>query len=133
MNFFMVIPYYLSWHYSRGLAQWTRNLFNFISFEFSFFSVKDLLRNLFAPFQRLSEHHTGSPIEFGSILSVIVVNLIMRVVGLLVRSVILIFASVVITLSFVLVLSLIALWIVLPFALIALLMVGFGLIPKYKP
>jgi hypothetical protein len=126
MNLFMVVPYYLSWHYSRGLAQWTRNLFNFLSFEFHFFSVTDLLVTLFAPFQRLKERHGGSPIDVEAILSVILVNLIMRVVGLFVRTVILILAAVSITLTFVAVLVLLALWIVLPLVLVGLAVAGVG-------
>jgi hypothetical protein len=133
MKLFMVIPYYLSWHYSRGLAQWTHNLLNFITFEFHFFSVKDLLLNLFAPFQRLRERYDGNPVDFEAIFSVVVVNLIMRAVGLFVRLSILTFASIAILVSLVLVLVLILFWLVLPVALVALLLAGGGLIFKYNP
>ena len=132
MNLFMVVPYYLAWHYSRGLAQWTRNLFNFLSFEFHFFSVTELLRTLFAPFQRLKERYGSNPMDVEAILSSLLVNLIMRVVGLVVRSVILIIAALVITVSFVLVLALLLLWILLPLVLVGLIVLGIGYLITFK-
>ena len=129
----MVLPYYLSWHYSRGLSQWTRNLFNFLSFEFSFFSVKDLLLTLFAPFQRLKENYGKSPVDLEAIFSALIVNLIMRAVGFLVRTIILVAAALSITVSFVLVLVLIVLWIVMPLALVGLVVAGAGSLITIKP
>lgn len=124
MKFFTVIPYYLYWHYSRGLVEWTRNLFNFLAFEFHFFSVQELLRTLFAPFQRLTESYGNSPVDVETIFSALIVNTIMRVVGLVVRSFILCIAAVSITLSFVLVLTLLVAWILLPLILIVLVIGG---------
>ena len=133
MKFLMVVPYYVSWHYSQGFIDVARNLFNFIEFEFHFFSVKDLLLTLFSPFQRLKENYGGNPIDIEAILSVLLVNIIMRAVGFVVRATILIFAAIVITLSSLLSLLIILLWVVLPVVL-CVIIVGslFGYF-KYRP
>lgn len=120
----MVVPYYLRWHYSRGLAEWTRNLFNFLSFELHFFSVKELLLTLFAPFQRLKESYGSSPVDVETIFSALIVNTIMRVVGFVVRTWLLLFAAVTITMSVVAILVLLTLWIFFPLVLVALLVGG---------
>ncbi len=133
MKFFMIVPQYLYWHYSAGFVEWTRNLFNFLEFEFHFFSVKDLLLTLFSPFQRLKEKYSGSPLDIEAILSVLLVNIIMRFVGFVVRSVLLIVATVVITLSFLATLLLLLIWVILPFLLVGLLLGSFVAYFKYRP
>lgn len=133
MKFFMVVPYYLSWHYSRGFAEWARNIFNFIEFEFHLFSVQDLLKTLFAPFQRLKERYGGNPMDIEAILSVLLINFIMRVVGLVVRGVILIVAAIVLAISIVLAIVLIVLWAILPVLLLTLIIGSTVAYFKYKP
>lgn len=133
MKFFMIVPQYIYWHYSAGFVEWTRNLFNFLQFEFHFFSVKQLLLTLFAPFQRLRERYSGSPLDIEALLSVFLVNIIMRLVGFVVRSVLLIFAFITITLSFVLVVILLISWIFLPIILAGLLFFSFVAYFKYRP
>jgi hypothetical protein len=133
MKFFMIGPYYLNWHYTQGVVDLFKNLINFLSFEFHFFSVKELLLTLFAPFQRLKEDYGNNAIEFERILSAFVVNFIMRVVGFVVRSIILILAFVSIGITVILIPVLLLIWIVLP--LILLILIGgsvWGFL-TYKP
>jgi len=129
----MLVPQYISWHYSLGFSSGVRNLINFIKFEFDFFSVKDLILTLFAPFQRLKEKNTGSLIDIENILSILVVNIIMRVVGLLVRTAILICAFFCISISIIASVCLVILWTVLPFILLALAIGSMIAYFKYKP
>jgi hypothetical protein len=117
MKFFMIGPYYLNWHYTKGLSELSKNLWNFIVFQFHFFSVKDLLFTLLSPFQRLKEDYGSNIIDFERIFSALIVNLIMRAVGFFVRSIILIIAFICITISFLLFPVLLLLWILLPFLL----------------
>lgn len=133
MKLIMVVPHYLAWHYSVGLVQWSRNLFNFIEFEFHFFSVKDLLLTLFSPFQRLKERYGSNPMDFEVIASAFVVNMIMRGVGFLVRSFILIFGAISITITTILAMLLFVLWIILPVLLVALIFFSFVAYLKYRP
>jgi len=118
MKFFMIGPYYVYWHYTQGIVELSRNLLNFIAFEFHFFSVKDLLLTLLSPFQRLREDYGSNAIEFEKIFSALIVNIIMRAVGFLVRSVILICAFVCITLSILLFPIILLLWLLLPLLLL---------------
>lgn len=124
MKLFMVVPYYLYWHYSRGLKEWAHNLFAFLSFEFEFFSVKDLLRTLFAPFQRLHEGYGNNPTDMETIFSALIVNTLMRAVGFVVRSCILTVAAISITASFLFILLLLTLWIFFPLVIIILIIGG---------
>ncbi len=133
MKFFMIAPYYLYWHYTRGLAELSKNLFNFLIFELNFFSVKDLLTTLFSPFQRLRESYGNSIVDFESIASAFVVNTLMRIIGFIVRSVILITAFIVLTISTLLVPILLLLWLVLPLLLLIFLFGAVWSYLTYKP
>ncbi len=132
MKFFMIGPYYLNWHYTQGLVELIKNLWNFIVFEFQFFSVKDLLFTLLSPFQRLKEDYGNNAIDFQKILSALVVNIIMRIVGFFVRSFILICALISITLSFILFPIIVLGWIVLPFIIVILLTGSVWAYLKYR-
>ncbi|MEN9921622.1 MAG: hypothetical protein RLZZ517_600 [Candidatus Parcubacteria bacterium] len=132
MKFFMIGPYYLNWHYTQGLLELIKNLWNFIVFEFHFFSVKDLLLTLLSPFQRLKEDYGNNAIDFQKILSALVVNIIMRIVGFFVRSFILICALISIVLSFLLFPIIIIGWIILPFIIVILLTGSVWAYLKYR-
>lgn len=121
MKFFMIAPYYFNWHYTQGLAELSKNLWNFIVFEFHFFSIKDLLFTLLSPFQRVKENYGNNAIDFEKIFSALIINLIMRVVGFFVRSFILLIGLFCITISFILIPIIIFFWLVLPFILLLLL------------
>jgi hypothetical protein len=128
----MIGPYYLNWHYTQGLLELIKNLWNFIVFEFHFFSVKDLLLTLLSPFQRLKEDYGNNAIDFQKILSALVVNIIMRIVGFFVRSFILICALISIVLSFLLFPIIIIGWIILPFIIVILLTGSVWAYLKYR-
>ena len=118
MKFFMIGPYYLNWHYTKGLGELTKNLWNFIVFEFHFFSVKELLFTLLSPFQRLKEPYGSTALDFQKIFSALIVNIVMRIVGFFVRSFILFFAGISICLSLILFPILILAWLLMPFLLL---------------
>lgn len=133
MKFFMIGPYYINWHYTRGISELSKNLFNFIVFEFHFFSVKDLLFTLLSPFQRLKEDYGNSAIEFEKILSAFVVNSIMRIIGFFVRSIILLVAFFCIGISIIIFPILIILWLILPFILLIFFAGSVWAYLKYRP
>jgi hypothetical protein len=128
----MIGPYYLNWHYTQGLLELIKNLWNFIIFEFHFFSVKDLLLTLLSPFQKLKEDYGNNAIDFQKILSALVVNIIMRIVGFFVRSFILICAFVCIFFSFLLFPIIVLGWIILPFIVVILLAGSIWAYLKYR-
>jgi hypothetical protein len=132
MKFFMIGPYYLNWHYTRGLVELTKNLWNFIVFEFHFFSVKELLLTLLSPFKRLHENYGSNAIEFERIFSALVVNIVMRIIGFFIRSLILFCACICITLSFIAFPFILLLWIILPFLLLIFLIGSLWAYFKYR-
>jgi hypothetical protein len=116
----MIGPYYLNWHYTQGFIELSKNLWNFIIFEFHFFSVKDLLLTLLSPFQRLKEDYGNNAIDFQKILSALLVNLIMRAIGFFVRSFILLIGLLCIGFSLIFIPIILVAWLVLPFVLLIL-------------
>lgn len=130
MKFFMIGPYYLNWHYTRGIGELIKNLWNFIIFEFHFFSVKELCLTLFSPFQRLRESYEKRSLDIEKILSSFVVNVVMRIVGFCIRSSILICAFFCILISFILFPILIFLWLILP--LLLLIFIGGSVVAYIK-
>ena len=133
MKFFMIGPYYLNWHYTQGISELSKNLWNFVIFEFHFFSVKDLLLTLLSPFQRLKEDYGNNAIEFERILSALVVNIIMRIVGFFTRSFILIIAFLCIGVSLILIPILLVLWLILPFLLLIFIGGSAWAYIRYRP
>jgi hypothetical protein len=133
MKFFMITPYYVYWHYTRGITDLANNLMNFIKFEFDFFSVKDLLLTLFSPFQRLKENYGNSIVDFENIAAALVVNIVMRIIGFFIRIIILSLAFVSLLLSCILFPILLLAWLVLPLILVILLGGSIWAYFIYKP
>ena len=119
MNSLMIFPYYLHWHYAHGSRALIEILENIVLFEFHYFSVIELIKNLFAPYKRLKENH-GNVLNIEAFLSAIVVNIIMRIIGLCIRLVLLSIALVVMLVTVLLIPVIMLIWIVLPMAIILL-------------
>lgn len=132
MKFFMIGPYYLNWHYTRGVSELAKNLWNFIIFEFHFFSVKDLLLTLLSPFQRLHENYGRSIIDFERVFSALVVNIVMRIIGFFIRSFILLMAFMAITFSLIMIPIILIVWLLVPFLLLFLFIGSIWAYIKYR-
>jgi len=89
MNFLLIIPNYLSWHYGRALSDYFKVWKNLIWFLWNFFSIKVLLKTFFLPFKRLKETYAGN-LDVESFLNSIIITTLMRVVGMVARSAIII-------------------------------------------
>lgn len=87
MNFLLIIPYYLSWHYSQGLLDYFKVWKNLMWFLWNFFSIKILLKTFFTPFERLRERYAGG-LDMESLAASILVTTLMRIVGMCFRTVI---------------------------------------------
>ncbi|MCD5382394.1 MAG: hypothetical protein LR017_03755 [Candidatus Pacebacteria bacterium] len=79
-----ILPGYLAWHYTRAFGDITRVWINFLWFTEHFFSIRLLLRTLFAPWRRIVEERTKR-FDIEDILGTIVVNVFSRFLGALVR------------------------------------------------
>lgn len=119
----LIIPYYIAWHYSRGIHDVLVRCKDFLWFFWNLFSITVLAQTFFAPFQRLGQ---AAPKGFKpeKMLEAFATTLIMRIVGMVVRTSVIVLgllvqlAVVCVGIFFLLV------WIVLPFMLVGLLAVG---------
>ncbi len=118
MNFLAVLPYYIYWHYAQGLIQLARNIGGFLLFELHFFSIGSLLKTFFSPFQRLTENYSKHSFDVEAFLSVLIVNIIMRVVGMCVRTVLLVIAGITLIISIILGGLFLVLWLIIPLLLL---------------
>lgn len=130
MRFVTVLGHYFIWHYGRAVRDLTRIYKNLIVFTFNFFSVPILVASFFAPWRRMGEDYPERSIEPFDYFSVFLVNLIMRLVGISMRGIVIVLGmifTILLTLSYPLVLLF---WLILPFVIVIIFFVGFGLLFK---
>jgi hypothetical protein len=80
MNIFLVLPYYLSWHYGRAILDIKDNAKNFIVFVYNVFSIPVLISTLFSPWMRIKDGYSVN-----NLLETFVFNTMMRFFGVFVR------------------------------------------------
>lgn len=85
MNFLLIFPHYISWHYTRALSDLIYLFKSFVIFIWNFFSIQILLKTLFVPFQKLNAQRTKR-FDLEEFFSALITNLLMRLVGFFVRS-----------------------------------------------
>lgn len=130
MNFLSIIPYYLAWHYSRGLRDYFKVWKNILWFVWNFFSITILLKTFFAPFKRLKEKYQGG-LDIENFFTALITTTIMRLVGMTMRAVVIAPGLVAFLVCFFGGLAGIIIWIVLPFILGLVFVVSLiGLIKK---
>lgn len=132
MNFFLIIPHYISWHYTKAISDLIVLFKNFIWFIWNLFSIKILFKTLFVPFQKLSTK-SAKGFDIEAFLSALVTNIIMRFVGFFIRT-FFIFAGIFTLVAFV-ILSVVffILWLVAPLVLASMFALGlFGLLKSHK-
>jgi len=122
MKILLVVPYYISWHYSRGITNFLLHWKDFLWFAWNFFSIGLLLKTLFTPFQRLGQKAKSFDPE--KILEALATTLMMRLVGAIVRSFFIIIgvASLLAILVFGAVFFIA--WVLIPFVLLTMLITG---------
>ncbi|MDP3734949.1 MAG: hypothetical protein Q8R39_00800 [bacterium] len=80
----LVLPSYLTWHYSRSPREYAYLWARMLWFVVHVFSMPFLLATLFSPWRRLDEKYPRQ-LDLGAWGEVLVVNLLMRLVGFVVR------------------------------------------------
>lgn len=75
------------WHYTKAYKEIFTLLCNTVWFLFHLFSIKDLIRTLFAPWQRLGERYRGG-FHIGEWFASVAINVLMRGVGFFARSIV---------------------------------------------
>lgn len=113
----------IRWYYSTAL----RNLFkiwrDFVWFFYHFFSIGVLFRTLFSPWRRLDEGYKKG-LELEAWFETFIVNSLMRVVGAMMRMLFIIIGLVALILITISIVPLILAWIIFPFVLLALFIIG---------
>lgn len=117
MKYLSFFLYYLIWHYGRGVVEMIINFRNFLKFIYNFFSISILLRTLFSPFQRLTEHYKGG-LDVSAFFESVITNLISRSVGFLARIFIIVLGSIILIVAFLIEGILLVVWIIAPVLLL---------------
>jgi hypothetical protein len=116
MKFLWIFPYYLGWHYSKGIVEVFTVFKDFLFFVPRLFSIKTLLKTLFSPFQRLQEEYAGG-LQIEKFLESMTVNILMRVIGFILRSVVIVIGILATVATFILEIILFFVWLALPMIL----------------
>ncbi len=118
-----LVPIYIWWHYTAAFVDMFRIAGNLFWFLWHFFSIPDTLRTFFSPWHRLHEtNHKKFDLEAAA--SSFVVNTLMRIVGMIMRSLLILLAFCGFVVVLVVVIASFCVWIILPFALIGLTILG---------
>ena len=128
MGIVTILIDYLLWHYSKAVVSLLVIYRNFCLFLSNFFSLSLLFRTWLSPWRRLDEGYPKNFTDIESVLSVFVLNLLMRVVGFIMRT-----AVITIGLLSLLILTLflplaLVIWLLLPLIIIFLFCLGIGLL-----
>jgi hypothetical protein len=123
MNFLLIVPHYISWHYTKAISDLIGLFKNFIWFIWNFFSIHILIKTLFVPFKKLNVQRTKR-FDMEDFFSALVTNLLMRLIGFVIR-----FMFIIIGLfsliSFAILYSLFfMIWIILPLILLSVFVLG---------
>lgn len=133
MNPFLIVPHYISWHYTTGIKGYLSLFKTFIWFLWHFFSISVLLKTLFSPFQRLKETSKGRGLDIEAFFSGLVTTLIMRLVGFLLRSSVITFGLLAILVFVIVALVGFIAWLLLPFLLVTVVILGFKALFTFSP
>ncbi len=124
MNPLALSSRYLLWHYSIGISDGASLALTALRFLAHTFSVPTLLATFFRPWKAEGEAYPKdlSPTKF---FEAFIVNTLMRIVGIIARSVLLLGWLIVTLCSLPILLFSFILWLLLPFAAIAVILLGF--------
>lgn len=128
MSAFALLFSYLGWHYTLGLLDLLAIWRNLIWFAYHFFSIPVLVRTWVAPWRRLGESYPTGALNISAKLEVLVVNTLMRVVGLVARTFVVFLGLLVCLILALLGLLALGVWLVLPWVLVASLVIGLKLL-----
>lgn len=123
----MIFASYAVWHYGGALRSGVTLLQNIIAFFYHFFSVPLLLKTYFSKFGRLGEKYKKG-LDIENLLSVFLVNTLMRVVGALIRSIFILLGLVAITVSAVVGIVLLLAWLIFPLIVVVSFVYGLSLL-----
>lgn len=113
---------YLSWHYTRAFRDILSVWFTGMWFVVHFFSMRLLVRTLFAPWRRMADSYERKTVE--SLLESFVFNTLSRVLGALVRLTLCALGILFLAVLTVLLFVFLVLWIGAPFIAVSSMVYG---------
>jgi len=122
-----IVPNYILWHYTLGLAAATAFGFHLVRFLINFFSLGLLAKTLFAPWRRLGETYAQG-LQPNAWFETLIVNTLMRLVGVIIRLSLIVIGLIVSGLAACLALVVVVLWLAVPILFIGLIVGGLFLI-----
>lgn len=117
---------YFAWHYGRAFIDMFHIWMNFLWFIFNFFSISALINTFFDPWKRMGESYPKG-FDIAGVVSTLVVNLLMRVVGIMVRLIVLSIGLAFAVVIFVAGITVGILWALMPVVFVALVILGIHL------
>lgn len=115
------------WHYTRAYVEILTLFKRSLWFVAHLFSIKDLLRTLFSPWQQLKERYEGG-FHLGKWFESVAVNILMRLVGFFVRTLVIILGLISLLVVSVIWIAVFVFWTFIPFILVFLFITGFKLL-----
>jgi len=114
------------WHYTTAYKEIVLLCKNYIWFILHLFSIRDLSKTLFLPWQRLGERYQGG-FNIGAWFSTFVINTLMRVLGFVARLFVILTGLVCACIVSVLSVIFIVVWTAIPFLMVFLFITSFRL------
>jgi len=120
----------LSWWYGSGFVRRIRIAKDRLKNIADFFSIRLLLKTLFAPYRQISADATGE--SLGDKMRAFFDRLLSRVIGSIVRTFMIILGLISITIQIVFDVAILVFWLIIPFMpAIGLIMMVIGWVPKW--
>jgi len=123
MQWLIILPGYLLWHYSRAYRDLIHVWGNLVWFVLNVFAIPRHLFTLLAPWHRMLEPRTGR-FDIEAWAERVVVNIMSRIIGLIVRVVVIIAGLVSLLTTGVAGLALLIVWAALPLLPALFLLLG---------
>jgi len=124
MNFLLIIPHYISWHYTKAISDLIGLFKNFIWFLWNFFSIKLLLKTLFLPFKKLNVQRTKR-FDLEDFFSALVTNFLMRLIGFGIRLMFIVMGIFSLICFIFLYAMFFIIWFMLPLLILSMFVLGF--------
>ncbi len=124
MSIFSLIKDYFLWHYGAAFPEMFRVLGNFFWFLYHFFSMPVLFRTLFSPWKKIHEERESAGFNLKDILSALIINIMMRIVGFFFRVVLITIGVMSIIFLFIFSISLFIFWVFAPILILLSLILG---------
>jgi hypothetical protein len=130
MGIVIILTNYLLWHYSKAIVSLFGLYRNFVLFIYHLFSLPILFRTWISPWRRLNEGYPKSLVDFSAILETLLINTLMRLVGFVMRTIVIFCGLFLIAVLSILFPVFLIIWIMMPFLVVFLFLLGVGLLFK---